>query len=165
MSIRRISPGPRMSRAVVHGDTIYLAGHVHPDISVGVKGQTRAILERIEQVLAEAGSDKSRILSVQVWLADITTFEQMNEVYDVWVDSASSLSEPAALSNTSIFTTLSRAWSPNDSSFFIQPMTTEILSIVPAGVSSAIHCPLLFCSGSTIQQVSSLLSSAEAAFQ
>ena len=88
MSIRRISPGPRMSRAVVHGDTIYLAGHVHPEIGVGVKGQTRAILERIEQVLAEAGSDKSRILSVQVWLADITTFEQMNEVYDAWVDSA-----------------------------------------------------------------------------
>ncbi len=86
MSITRISPGPRMSGAVVHGNTIYLAGHVSGDRSQGVRGQTRAVLERIDQRLAEAGTDKSKILSVQVWLADIATFEEMNEVYDEWVD-------------------------------------------------------------------------------
>lgn len=88
MSIERISPGARMSRAVVHGDTVYLSGHVNPDRSLGVQGQTRAILERIEQVLREAGSEKSKILSVQIWLADIATFEDMNAVYDAWVDPA-----------------------------------------------------------------------------
>jgi enamine deaminase RidA (YjgF/YER057c/UK114 family) len=75
-----------MSGAVVHGDTVYLAGHVVGDRSQGVRGQTRAVLERIDQRLAEAGTDKSKILSVQVWLADISTFEEMNEVYDQWVD-------------------------------------------------------------------------------
>jgi enamine deaminase RidA (YjgF/YER057c/UK114 family) len=88
MKVTRISPGPRMSRAVVHGDTVYLSGHVSADRSLGVRGQTRAILERIDHVLAEAGSDKSKLLSVQVWLADIGTFEEMNEVYDAWVDGA-----------------------------------------------------------------------------
>jgi enamine deaminase RidA (YjgF/YER057c/UK114 family) len=88
MTITRIAPGPRMSRAVVHGDTIYLAGHVSADRALGVGGQTRAILERIDLLLSEAGSDKSKLLSVQVWLADIATFEEMNEVYDAWVDTA-----------------------------------------------------------------------------
>jgi len=88
MSITRISPGPRMSGAVVHGGTVYLAGHVSGDRSEGVRGQTRTILERVEQRLAEAGTDKSKILSVQVWLADIGTFEEMNEIYDQWVDPA-----------------------------------------------------------------------------
>lgn len=88
MNVQRIEPGPRMSRAVVHGDTIYLAGHVSPDRSLGVGGQTRAILARIEQVLAAAGSDKSKLLSVTIWLADIATFDEMNAVYDAWVDRA-----------------------------------------------------------------------------
>lgn len=88
MTISRIAPGARMSGAVVHGDTIYLAGHVSADRALGVRGQTRAILERIEQRLAEAGSDKSKLLSVQVWLADIATFDEMNEVWDAWVDPA-----------------------------------------------------------------------------
>jgi enamine deaminase RidA (YjgF/YER057c/UK114 family) len=86
MTITRISPGPRMSGAVVHGGTVYLAGHVSGDRAQGVGGQTRAILERIDQRLAEAGTDKSKLLSVQVWLADIASFEEMNEVYDAWVD-------------------------------------------------------------------------------
>lgn len=86
--ITRIAPGPRMSGAVVHRDTVYLSGHVSGDRSLGVAGQTRDILARIEQRLAECGSDKSRLLSVQIWLADIGTFEQMNEVYDEWVDHA-----------------------------------------------------------------------------
>ena len=88
MTITRIQPGPRMSRAVVHGDTVYLSGQVVDDATLDVAGQTRELLARIETLLAEAGSDKSRILSVQIWLADIATFEQMNTVYDAWVDRA-----------------------------------------------------------------------------
>ena len=88
MSIVRISPGPRMSGAVVHGDTVYLSGHVSGDPSDGVRGQTRRVLERIDERLREAGTDKSKLLSVQVWLADISTFEEMNEIYDQWVDHA-----------------------------------------------------------------------------
>jgi enamine deaminase RidA (YjgF/YER057c/UK114 family) len=85
--ITRIAPGPRMSRAAVHGDVVYLAGHVST-IAGGVRAQTADILTKIETVLAEAGTEKSRILSVQIWLADIATFNEMNEVYDAWVDKA-----------------------------------------------------------------------------
>lgn len=85
MDIRRIAPGARMSGAVVHGDTVYLAGHVAGDRSRGVRGQTEDILRRIDERLAEAGTDKSRLLSATIWLADIATFEEMNEVWDAWV--------------------------------------------------------------------------------
>lgn len=86
MSLSRIAPGPRLAGAVVHGDTVYLAGHVVGDRLLGVKGQTEAILKRIDERLAEAGTDKSRLLSVTIYLADITTFDQMNEAWDAWVD-------------------------------------------------------------------------------
>ena len=88
MTITRIAPGARMSGAVVHGDTVYLAGHVSADRSLGVRGQTQAVLERLEQRLAEAGSDKSKLLSVQIWLAGMSTFDQMNEAWDAWVDTS-----------------------------------------------------------------------------
>ena len=87
-SISRIAPGPRMSGAVVHGDTVYLAGHVVGDRTLGVKGQTETILQRIDERLAAAGSDKSRLLSVSIWLADISTFDEMNAAWDAWVDTA-----------------------------------------------------------------------------
>lgn len=86
MSITRIAPGPRMSRAVVHGNTVYLAGHVAKEPAGSVRGQTAAILQAIEQRLAAAGSDKSKLLSASIWLADIDTFEEMNAVWDAWVD-------------------------------------------------------------------------------
>lgn len=88
MPITRIAPGPRMSGAVVHGDTIYLSGHVSGDRSLGVRGQTAAILERLEERLAASGSSKSKLLAVTIWLADIATFDEMNEVWDAWVDRA-----------------------------------------------------------------------------
>ncbi len=88
MSITRIQPGPRMSRAVVHGDTVYLSGQVVDDATLDVTAQTRALLERIEALLTEAGSDKSKLVSVQIWLADIADFDAMNAVYDAWVDRA-----------------------------------------------------------------------------
>jgi enamine deaminase RidA (YjgF/YER057c/UK114 family) len=74
-----------MSQAVVHGGTVYLAGQVsaNPD---GVQAQTREILEKIDELLAAVGSDKSKILTATVWLTDISTWSQMNEVWDAWVD-------------------------------------------------------------------------------
>lgn len=87
MSIRRIEPGPRMSQAVIHGSTVYLAGQVGaPGESVAV--QTAAVLEQVDRLLAEAGGDKARILSATIWLADMADFADMNSVWDAWVDSA-----------------------------------------------------------------------------
>lgn len=83
--IERIQIGPRMSQAVIHGDTVYLAGQVADDTSQDVAGQTRQILAKIDQLLASARTDKTRMLSVNIWLADIGTFAQMNSVWDAWV--------------------------------------------------------------------------------
>ncbi|WP_332698817.1 RidA family protein [Bosea sp. (in: a-proteobacteria)] len=86
MSIKRIAPGPRMSKAVVHGDTVYLAGQV-ADKAAGksVAEQTKEILGIIDGLLAEAGSDKSKLLMVNIWLSDMSTFAEMNGVWDSWV--------------------------------------------------------------------------------
>ena len=86
MSIRRLQPGARMSHAVVHGGLVYLAGQVASDPGEDVGGQTRQILHQIDALLAEAGSDKSRILTATIYLADISTFAEMNVVWDAWVD-------------------------------------------------------------------------------
>jgi enamine deaminase RidA (YjgF/YER057c/UK114 family) len=87
MTVRRIEPGRRMSQAVVHGQTVYLAGQVGAPGASGAD-QTRAVLGQIDRLLAEAGSDKSRILSATIWLADIGDFAEMNSVWDAWVDPA-----------------------------------------------------------------------------
>ncbi|MGD0562890.1 MAG: RidA family protein [Roseiarcus sp.] len=86
MSIERIGVGPRMSQAVVHGHTIYLAGQV-ADKTAGksVGEQTREILDAIDGLLAKAGSDKTHILSATIYLTDIKTFPEMNAVWDGWV--------------------------------------------------------------------------------
>lgn len=86
MSIQRIAVGPRMSKAVVHGDTVYLAGQV-ADKAAGksVAEQTAEILGIIDGLLAEAGSDKSKLLMVNIWLSDMSTFAEMNGVWDKWV--------------------------------------------------------------------------------
>ncbi|MBI1385188.1 MAG: RidA family protein [Rhizobiales bacterium] len=86
MTIQRIQPGPRMTQAVVHGNTVYLAGQVAqgaPGKSVGE--QTKDILARVDKLLAEAGSDKTKMLSATIWLTDISTFAEMNAVWDAWV--------------------------------------------------------------------------------
>ncbi len=83
--IKRLESGPRMSQAVVHGNTVYLAGQVADDPSVEVAGQTRQVLASIDKLLAAAGSDKTRILSATIYLANIGTFAQMNSEWDAWV--------------------------------------------------------------------------------
>lgn len=85
MTIERIQVGPRMSQAVVYNHTVYLAGVVADDSSADVAGQTRQILGKIDALLAEAGTDKSKLLSANVWLSDISTFDEMNSVWDAWV--------------------------------------------------------------------------------
>lgn len=88
MTIARIEPGPRMSRAVVHGDTVYLAGHVSKEPAGSVRGQTEAILRAIDARLAQAGTDRSKLLSATIWLTDIATFDEMNAAWEAWVDPA-----------------------------------------------------------------------------
>ena len=86
MSIKRHQAGPRMSQAVEHGNTVYLAGQVAADAKTGVAGQTEQILQQIDALLAAAGSAKSKLLSATIYLADIATFAEMNGVWDRWVD-------------------------------------------------------------------------------
>jgi enamine deaminase RidA (YjgF/YER057c/UK114 family) len=87
--IKRIGAGPRMSKAVAHGETLYTAGQVADKAKGGsVEEQTREILDLIEAILAEAGSEKAKILSATIYLADIATFAEMNAVWDAWVDKA-----------------------------------------------------------------------------
>ncbi len=89
MSVTRKHSGPRMSQIVVHGNTVYLAGQVAQEApGASVVDQTRDILQRIDQYLDEAGTDKSKVLAATIWLSDMDTFGEMNEVWDAWVDAA-----------------------------------------------------------------------------
>ena len=85
MSITRNHTNMRMSQSVIHGKTIYLAGQVARDRDADISLQTYQVLEKIDQLLAEAGSDKRHILSAQIWLANIGHFAEMNQVWDTWV--------------------------------------------------------------------------------
>jgi enamine deaminase RidA (YjgF/YER057c/UK114 family) len=86
MAVQRFDTGPRLSRVVVHGDTVYLAG-LTADKSAGqsVAAQTQEILGNIDALLAKAGTDKSKLLQATIWLQDIRTVDEMNKVWDVWV--------------------------------------------------------------------------------
>ena len=88
MDIRRIDPGPYLSRAVVCGDFVFLAGLTADDRSEDAAGQTRQILSKIDHYLAAAGSSRARLLSAQIWLKDIGTWEAMNRVWSAWIDKA-----------------------------------------------------------------------------
>jgi len=76
-----------MSQAVVHGNTVYLAGQVAGDDST-TKGQTKQVLGKIDALLASVGTSKSNLLSATVYLADMATYNEMNEAWDAWVDPA-----------------------------------------------------------------------------
>jgi len=85
MTIERIQTNDRMSQAVIHNDTVYLAGQVAlkaPGASAGE--QTKAILDQIDELLAAAGTDKSKAISATIWLCDMDDFAAMNEVWDEW---------------------------------------------------------------------------------
>lgn len=86
MSIQRLRVGARMSQAVVHNGTVYLAGQVAQDAAgASVADQTIAILKEIDALLAEAGSDKSKLLSATIWLNSMDDFAEMNGIWDAWV--------------------------------------------------------------------------------
>jgi len=85
MHIERLHVGKRLSEIAIHNGTVYLAGQIAEDTAQDIAGQTREVLGHVERLLGEAGSDKSRILSVQIYIASMSDFPGMNAVYDEWV--------------------------------------------------------------------------------
>lgn len=85
--IQRIESNPRLSRSVVHNGVAWLSGIVAADCSEDIRSQTRQVLQRVDALLEASGSDKSRLLSVQIWMKDMATdFASMNEIWSAWVD-------------------------------------------------------------------------------
>ena len=86
MSIVRHDPGKILSSAVEYGNLVYVAGTTPDDLTQGVKGQTEQVLRKIDAVLAKAGSNKSKILSANIWVTDIRNRDAMNEAWIAWMD-------------------------------------------------------------------------------
>ncbi len=82
--IKRIETGPRMSQAVVHGGVVYLAGQVGT-AGASITQQTQDILAKVDRLLAEVGSDKTKILQTTIWMSSMDDFAEMNAVWDNWV--------------------------------------------------------------------------------
>ena len=103
--IKRLIPGKRLSMATIHGGLVYLAGQVPDDLTVGVEAQAKQVLDKIDALLKEAGTDKNNILSATVWLPNINDRDAMNTIWDAWVPEVgparacveSKLADPAIL--------------------------------------------------------------------
>lgn len=85
MKIEHLDSGEILSQAVVHGDTVYLCGLTAKNLTLDVAGQTKEVLAKIDERLAKCGSDKSRLLSVTIYLTDIKLKPAMNEVWKAWL--------------------------------------------------------------------------------
>ena len=85
MAIQRFNVGKRLSEAVVHGNTVYLAGEVPDDGTLDIAGQTEQVLGKIDRLLKQVGSDKTKLLSAQIFLPDMKDFAAMNAVWEKWV--------------------------------------------------------------------------------
>lgn len=85
MQIRRLSPEARLSGAVVHAGTVYLAGQVTRDEALDTFGQTADVLAQIDALLADAGTDKEHLLSVQIFLPELDDYDAMNRAWDAWL--------------------------------------------------------------------------------
>ena len=85
MEIKRLHVGKRLSETAIHNGTVYLAGQIAEDTTQDIEGQTREVLGHIDRLLNEAGSDKSCILSTQIFISDMANFAGMNAVWDEWV--------------------------------------------------------------------------------
>ncbi|MFZ3234454.1 MAG: RidA family protein [Stellaceae bacterium] len=85
MTIERHKVGARMSQAVAHGATVYLAGQVADTPDADVRQQTQEVLSKIDDLLAAAGTDNAKLLSATIWLSDMRYFNDMNAVWDAWV--------------------------------------------------------------------------------
>lgn len=92
MEITRIEETHRMSRIVVHNNTVYLCGQTCGDKDKGIKEQTLVVLKKVEELLAKADTSKENILSVTIYIKDMSMFQEMNEVWDEWV---SNMPKPA----------------------------------------------------------------------
>lgn len=88
MPITRHKVTPRASHAVVHDGTVYLSGQIPSDPSAPFAGQATQVLGKIDDLLAVAGSDKSKVLSATVYLADIRHYDELNAAWDTWIDTA-----------------------------------------------------------------------------
>lgn len=86
MTIERYKIGPRFAQAVTHGGTVYISGQVPDDWSVDIAGQTEQVLGKVNALLAEAGSSRSRLLQVSIYLKSMDDFAAFNEVWDRWID-------------------------------------------------------------------------------
>ncbi|MBB4126358.1 enamine deaminase RidA (YjgF/YER057c/UK114 family) [Xanthomonas translucens] len=83
--IQRFDTGPRMSEMTVHNGVAYLAGQIADDTSADIAGQTRQVLAAIDELLARAASDKSKILRAEIYMTDLAEFAEMNKVWETWV--------------------------------------------------------------------------------
>ena len=86
MEIKRFETKKRMSRAVVHNNTVYLCGQVAKDSAKGMAEQTITTLEKIEELLASVGTNKDKVLSATIYVKDMALFQEMNEVWDNWIN-------------------------------------------------------------------------------
>lgn len=88
MTIRRLALEARLAGATIHGNTVHLAGQVADDTNLDSEGQMKDILAQIDALLAEAGTDKRHLLSVQIFIQDFADFAGMNRAWDAWIDPA-----------------------------------------------------------------------------
>ena len=85
MTIQRFETSARMSRTVIHNNTIYLCGQVAEDRHADITGQTETMLAKVDKLLEDAGSSREHILSATLYIKDMTDFQGMNAVWDNWV--------------------------------------------------------------------------------
>jgi enamine deaminase RidA (YjgF/YER057c/UK114 family) len=85
MDIKRLHVGQRLSEVAIHNGTVYLAGQIAEKTGADITGQMLEVLGHVDRLLAEAGSDKTRILSCQIYISDMAHFAAMNQVWDAWV--------------------------------------------------------------------------------
>lgn len=85
MTIERLHVGPRLSEAAIHNGVVYLAGQVADDTALDISGQTQQVLDAVDRLLAECGSDKTRILQATIFIKTMADFAAMNAVWDKWV--------------------------------------------------------------------------------
>jgi enamine deaminase RidA (YjgF/YER057c/UK114 family) len=83
--ITRLHSGPKLSRVIIHNNIVYLCGQVAKDYDGDIKEQTRTMLERVDEHLTEAGTNRNKILSATIYISDISQVSQMNEVWGKWL--------------------------------------------------------------------------------
>ena len=86
MEIKRVETKKRMSRAVIHNNTIYLCGQVAKDSTKDIKEQTLTTLEKVDELLESVGSNRDKILSATIYIKDMSMFQEMNDVWDNWIN-------------------------------------------------------------------------------